>query len=144
MQDVYSPTVLDLARDPGIRGILFQRELESEVGCYHSLLTPIQVWIWGLGEHSVYTTWRALFKKEHKTMNTVRFEALKEQLRVIIGFVIPLPQNRVRLLLGVEPKDTAKPKIRRKDLFLAASKEDAGDLSQSNVSLNCKAGGVLS
>ena len=32
MQDVYSPTVLDLARDPGIRGILFQRELESEVG----------------------------------------------------------------------------------------------------------------
>lgn len=29
------------------------------------------------GEHSVFTTWRALFKKEHKTMNTVRFEALK-------------------------------------------------------------------
>ena len=59
--------------------------------------------------------------------------------------MIPLPKNRVLLLLGVEPKDTAKPKIRRrKDLFLAASKENTGDLSQSNVSLNCKIGEVLS
>lgn len=145
MQDVYSPTVLDLARDPGIRGILFQRELESEVGCYHSLLTPIQVWIWGLGGSTVFLQLGGLsLRKNTKLWIQSDLRLWKEQLRVIIGFVIPLPQNRVRLLLGVEPKDTAKPKIRRKDLFLAASKEDTGDLSQSNVSLNCKVGGVLS
>ena len=37
------------------------------------------------------------------------------------------PQNWVHLLVGVEPKDITKPKIRRgKDLLLAASKENTG------------------
>ena len=44
-------------------------------------------------------------------------------------------------MLGVEPKDTAKPKIRgRKDVLLAASKENTGNLSQSSVSANCQTG----
>ena len=34
-----------------------------------------------------------------------------------------LPENRVCLLVDVEPKDTIKPKSRRKDLLLATSKE---------------------
>ena len=56
-----------------------------------------------------------------------------------------LPENWVLLLVGVEPKDTTKPKIwRRKDLLLAASKENTGDLSQSSVPLNSKTGKVLS
>ena len=51
----------------------------------------------------------------------------------------------VSLLVGVEPKDTTKPKIRRrKDLLLAASKENTGNLSQGNVFLNSKIGEVLS
>ena len=50
-----------------------------------------------------------------------------------------LPKIWVHLLLGVEPTDTNKPKIeRRKDLLLAASKENTGDLSQSSVSPNSK------
>ena len=56
-----------------------------------------------------------------------------------------LPKNWVPLLVGVEPKDTTKPKIgRRKDLLLAVRKENTGDLSQSSVSLNSKTGEVLS
>ena len=43
-----------------------------------------------------------------------------------------LPENWVHVLLSVEPKDTTRPKFRRrKDLLLAASKENTGDLSQS-------------
>ena len=63
-----------------------------------------------------------------------------------MGYVIRLlPQNWVHLLVGVEPKDTTKPKIgRRNDLLLAASKENTRDLSQSNVSPNSKIGEVLS
>ena len=54
-------------------------------------------------------------------------------------------KNWVDLLVGVEPKDTTKPKSRRrKDLLLAASKENTGDLSQSRVSWNSKIGEVLS
>ena len=34
-----------------------------------------------------------------------------------------LPENRVCLLVDVEPKDIIKPKSRRKDLLLAKSKE---------------------
>ena len=34
-------------------------------------------------------------------------------------------------MTSVEPKDTIKPKSRRKDLLLVASKEDPKDLSQS-------------
>ena len=56
-----------------------------------------------------------------------------------------LPKNWVCLLVGVEPKDTTKPKIgRRKDLLLAASKGNTGDPSQSSVSPNSKSGEVLS
>ena len=58
--------------------------------------------------------------------------------------VILLPKNWVHLLVGVKPKDTTKPKIRRKYLLLAASKESTGDLSQSNVSPNSTIGEVLS
>ena len=49
-------------------------------------------------------------------------------------------------MVSVEPKDTTKPKIRRrKDLsLLVASKENTGDLSQSSVSPNGKIGEVLS
>ena len=47
-------------------------------------------------------------------------------------------------MVGVQPKDTTKPKTeRRKDLLLAASKENTGDLSQSSVSPNSKIGEVL-
>ena len=42
-------------------------------------------------------------------------------------------------MVGVEPKGTTKPKTgRRKDLFLAASKENTRDLSHSSVFLNSK------
>ena len=42
------------------------------------------------------------------------------------------PQNWAHLLVGIKIKDTAKSKIRRrKDLFLAASKENTGELSQA-------------
>ena len=54
-----------------------------------------------------------------------------------------LPENRVCLLVDVEPKDTIKPKSRRKDLLLAANKENTGDLSQSCVSPNSKIGQVF-
>ena len=48
-------------------------------------------------------------------------------------------------MVAVKPKDTAKAEIgRRKDLLLAASKENTGDLSQSSVSLSSKTGEVLS
>ena len=41
--------------------------------------------------------------------------------------------------MDVEPIDTTKPKIgRRKDLLLAACKENTGALSQSSVSPNSK------
>ena len=56
-----------------------------------------------------------------------------------------LPENWVCLLRGVKPKDTSKPKIRRRrDLLLAAGVENTGNLSQSSVSLNSKIGEVLS
>ena len=55
-----------------------------------------------------------------------------------------LPENRVCLLVDVEPKDTIKPKSRRKDLLLATSKENTGGLSQSSVSPNSKIGEFLS
>ena len=42
-------------------------------------------------------------------------------------------------MVSVEPKDTTKPKSgRRKDLLLAVSRENTGDISQSCVSLNGK------
>ena len=42
-------------------------------------------------------------------------------------FVSMLPQNWVHLLVGVEPKDTTKPKLRRrKDLLPAASRGTPG------------------
>ena len=56
-----------------------------------------------------------------------------------------LPENQVLLSVGVEPKDTTKPKSgRRKDLLLAVSKENIGDLSQSRDSANSKIGELLS
>ena len=55
-------------------------------------------------------------------------------------------KNWVHLLMSVKPKDTTKPKIRRrKDLLLSvANMETIRDLSQSSVSLNSKIGEVLS
>ena len=62
----------------------------------------------------------------------------------LLGIVL-LPENRIHLLVGVELKDTTKPKTgRRKDLLLAASKENIMDLSQSSVSPDGKTGEVLS
>ena len=56
-----------------------------------------------------------------------------------------LLKNWVYLLVRVEPKDTTKSKVgRRKDLLLAASKENTRDLSQISVSPNSKIGEVLS
>ena len=56
------------------------------------------------------------------------------------------PKNWVHLLVAVKPKDTTKPKIRRRRdlLLLAAGKEITGDPSQSSVSLNSKIVDVLS
>ena len=55
-----------------------------------------------------------------------------------------LPENRVHILVGVKPTDITKPRFqRRKDLFLVASKEITGHLSQSTVSLNSETGEVL-
>ena len=52
-----------------------------------------------------------------------------------------LPENCVLLLVGIEPKDTTKPKSRRRrDLLLATSKENTRDLSQSSISPNSKTG----
>ena len=46
---------------------------------------------------------------------------------------------------GVETRDTVKTKVgRKKDLLLAASKENTRDLSQSSVSPNSKIGEGLS
>lgn len=46
--------------------------------------------------------------------------------------------------MGVETRDTAKTKVgRKKDLVLAASKENPRDLFQSSVSPNSETGGVL-
>ena len=60
-------------------------------------------------------------------------------------WVVMLPRNWVCLLVSVEPKDTTEPKMgRRKDLLLAASKENTRYLSQSSVSPNSKIGEVLS
>ena len=45
--------------------------------------------------------------------------------------------------MGIEPKDTTKAKSgRRKDLLLAARKENTGGLSQSIVSPNGKIGEI--
>ena len=55
-----------------------------------------------------------------------------------------LPKTLVYHMVGVEPKDTTKPKIGKKYLLLAASKDNAGHLSQRSVSPNSKTRGVLS
>ena len=58
--------------------------------------------------------------------------------------VLLLPQNCIPLLVGVEPKDTTKAKIRRRrDLLPAASKENTRDISQSSVSPDSKIGDVF-
>ena len=54
-----------------------------------------------------------------------------------------LAENWVYLLLGVKPKDTTTIR-RRKDLLLAAIKENTGDLSQSSVSPRQQTGELLS
>lgn len=54
-----------------------------------------------------------------------------------------LPRYWVRLLVGIELKDTTESKIgRRKDLVLAASKENIANVSQSSVSPNSRIGEV--
>ena len=51
------------------------------------------------------------------------------------------PKNWAHFFVDVKIKDTTKSKIRRrKGLFLAASKENSRELSQSSVSLNSKIG----
>ena len=49
-------------------------------------------------------------------------------------------------MVGVKPKDTTKPEIRRRKnlLLFAASKDNTRDLSQSSVFLNSRVGEVLS
>ena len=48
---------------------------------------------------------------------------------------IMLRENWVHLLASVEPKETTKPNIgRREDLLFAESKQNTEDLSQSSVS----------
>lgn len=54
-----------------------------------------------------------------------------------------LAENRVYLLLGVEPKDTTTIR-RRKDFLFAASKENTGGLSQISVSPKQQTGELLS
>ena len=47
--------------------------------------------------------------------------------------------------MGVEPKDTTRPKVRRrKDLLLVASKENTGDLFRSSIFPNSEIEAVLS
>ena len=61
------------------------------------------------------------------------------------AFKLLFPENWVHFLVGVEPIATTKPKSReRKDLLLAANKENTGDLCQSRVSPNSKIEDVLS
>ena len=57
-----------------------------------------------------------------------------------------LPDFWDHLLVGDEPEDTTKSRIRRRKdlLLLAASKENTGDLSQNGISLSSKIGAVLS
>ena len=57
-----------------------------------------------------------------------------------------LPKNWIYLLVGVKPKDTTKPEIRRRKnlLLFAASKDNTRDLSQSSVFLSMKIREVLS
>ena len=57
--------------------------------------------------------------------------------------MVPLfPENWVCLLVGIEPKDPAMPNSqRRRDLLLAANKENTRDLSQRSVSLSSTIGG---
>ena len=56
-----------------------------------------------------------------------------------------LPENWVHLSVGVKPKDTNEPEVRRrKSLLLVASKVNTRNLSQSSISLNSKIGEVLS
>ena len=47
-------------------------------------------------------------------------------------------------MVSLKPKDTEKPKSRRKDLLHAASKENTGDLLKISVSPKSKIGEVLS
>ena len=55
-----------------------------------------------------------------------------------------LPINWVCLFLGVEPIDTIKPKMGRRDLLLlAANKKKPGDISQRRASLHSKTGEYL-
>ena len=66
----------------------------------------------------------------------VRTEAGGSVLRITKGHnqyrLIMLPENCVCLLVGIEPKDTTKPKSRRKkDLLLAASEENTRDLPKA-------------
>ena len=67
-------------------------------------------------------------------------------LKRVRGAKQGVTKNWVHLLMGIKPKDTTKPKIRRrKDLLLSvANMENIRDLSQSSVSLNSKIGEVLS
>ena len=51
----------------------------------------------------------------------------------------PLVPQKLGSPFGVKPKSQ-----RRKDLLLATSKENTGDLSLSSISLNSKIGDVLS
>ena len=47
----------------------------------------------------------------------------------------------VRLLVGMKPKDTTKPKIRkRKDLLVVASEENIRDVSPNSITPNSKIG----
>ena len=71
--------------------------------------------------------------------------SIQWQTKASYEVLLEFTENWVHLLVGIKPKHVTKPKIgRRKDLLLAASKENTGDLSQSSVFPNIKTGKVLS
>ena len=72
-------------------------------------------------------------KQDRSTVSNTLHLDLAVSSTTVAGLRL-LPENWVRLLLGVKPKDTTKPKSGgRKDLLLAASKENTGDLFQRNI-----------
>ena len=80
-------------------------------------------------------------------MSELRLEPkiLDFEISFFLSKSLVLIENWIFLLVDVKLKDTTKPKSeRRKDLFLAANKENTRDLSQSSISLKCTMRKVLS
>jgi len=83
--------------------------------------------------HNLVPKDQIYFPLSHKNISIILIFSLYHAIAIIM-----LPENWVRVLVGVKPKDTTKPKIRRKDLLLlAASKERTGIFPKA-VSWNSK------